>query len=124
VCHSAGNDRIADVGHGLRLTGHAIYLTEFFGPRADFGLLSSLALELEAHAGEGMINWSQHFKHENPDFSPTFQRVVANISDYFELDVYATRLNFYPVCSSTPFADVLNGRNRVLASAYPPALAL
>lgn len=45
---------------------------------------------------KGMINWSQHFKHENPDFSITFKSIVQRLSDYFDLDVYATRLNFYP----------------------------
>jgi len=42
-----------------------------------------------------MINWSKHFKHENPDFSPTFNEIIEKMSNYFDVEVYATRLNFY-----------------------------
>ena len=38
---------------------------------------------------------SQHLKHEDPDFSPAFQGVVRRMSEYFDVDVFATRLNFY-----------------------------
>lgn len=34
-----------------------------------------------------MINWSQHFKHENPDFSATFQAIVTKMADYFDVEV-------------------------------------
>eukprot|EP00729_Bicosta_minor_P013036 gene13036-32258_t len=71
----------------LLVDGHAVYLQEFFGPKADFSLLTSLAHELEQHAGDGMINWSRHFKHENPDFSDTFKYIVKQISEYFSMDV-------------------------------------
>ena len=47
-------------------------------------------------SGDGMINWSQHLKHENPDFSKTFNTIVDALGIYFDLHVYATRLNFYP----------------------------
>eukprot|EP01121_Diplochlamys_sp_Union-15-3_P016980 TRINITY_DN5891_c0_g1_i1.p1 TRINITY_DN5891_c0_g1~~TRINITY_DN5891_c0_g1_i1.p1 ORF type:complete len:262 (+),score=34.30 TRINITY_DN5891_c0_g1_i1:145-930(+) len=42
-----------------------------------------------------MVNWSKHFKHENPDFSQTFKEVIRRLSEYFDVEVYATRLNFY-----------------------------
>jgi hypothetical protein len=35
----------------------------------DFALLQALSRDLEKNAGEGMINWSKHLKHENPAFS-------------------------------------------------------
>lgn len=35
------------------------------------------------------------FRHENPDFSPTFREIVNAMSEYFDVEVYATRLNFY-----------------------------
>lgn len=35
----------------------------------------------------GLINWSQHFKHENPQFSETFRDIIGKISDYFDLDI-------------------------------------
>ena len=42
-----------------------------------------------------MVNWSKHLKHENPTFSATFQSVVDAMAAHFDVDVYATRLNFY-----------------------------
>ena len=77
------------------LRGEAIYLPNFHCARRDYALLASLAREMEAHEGEGMINWSKHLKHENPDFSSTFHRVVNEMSAHFDVEVYATRLKFY-----------------------------
>ena len=48
----------------------------------------------------GLFAFKGHFKHENPDFSQTFKYIVKQISEYFSMDVYATRLNFYPDNSS------------------------
>jgi hypothetical protein len=48
-----------------------------------------------ASEGGGMVNWSKHLKHENPEFSQTFARIVHAMSEYFDVEVYATRLNFY-----------------------------
>lgn len=42
-----------------------------------------------------MVNWSKHLKHENPEFSETFHKVVKAMADYFDVEVYATRMNFY-----------------------------
>eukprot|EP00466_Bigelowiella_natans_P001138 jgi/Bigna1/54764/estExt_Genewise1Plus.C_430001 len=64
----------------------------------DFSILKRLALDLEQRGtGKegGMINWSKHLKHENPEFSPTFKAVIESMSDYFDVEVHATRLNFY-----------------------------
>ena len=93
------------------LQGHTIYLPRFFAGARDFGLLRGLATDLAENAaaaatataggggggggGAGMISWSQHLKHENPTFSPTFCGVVEALEDYFDVHVYATRLNFY-----------------------------
>ncbi|CBZ52299.1 conserved hypothetical protein [Neospora caninum Liverpool] len=43
----------------------------------------------------GTVTWSRHLKHENPSFSPTFRRVIAQLSSYFDVEVYATRMNLY-----------------------------
>jgi hypothetical protein len=37
----------------------------------------------------------QHLKWENPDFSPTFRRVLDRLEGHFDVDILATRLNFY-----------------------------
>ena len=84
--------------------GHAMYLREALCGRKEFAVLSALSRDIEQHAkggaGGGMVNWSQHFKHENPEFSPVFAQVVGKMAQHFDLDVYATRLNFYPDNSS------------------------
>ena len=80
------------------LSGECIYLPEFHCPANDFSLLAGLARDMEAHGaegGEGMINWSKHLKHENPEFSRTFKKIVRELSAYFDVEIYATRLNFY-----------------------------
>jgi len=91
------------------LRGEAIYLPHFHCAARDYALLASLAKDLEEHeaapgtddadaagAGAGgMVNWSKHLKHENPTFSATFQSVVDAMAAHFDVDVYATRLNFY-----------------------------
>ena len=78
------------------LSGNAIYLPYFHCSGCDYGLLASLGREMEVAAQlGGMVEWSKHLKHENPDFSETFQRVVDAMSDYFDVEVYATRMNFY-----------------------------
>lgn len=42
--------------------------------------------ELKNQPGDsGMIDWSRHLKHENPDFSPTFNSIVKRLSDHFDV---------------------------------------
>ena len=80
------------------LSGECIYLPEFHCAANDFALLAGLARDMEAHGaegGEGMINWSKHLKHENPEFSGTFKKIVCELGAYFDVEIYATRLNFY-----------------------------
>ncbi|CDJ68193.1 hypothetical protein, conserved [Eimeria necatrix] len=49
-----------------------------------------------ALSGAGVCRWSRHLKHENPEGFPTFQKVVQRISSYFDLEIFATRMNIYP----------------------------
>lgn len=77
------------------LNGHCIYLPNFFCSKDDFTLLLELAKDLEQNINSGMISWSKHFKYENPDFSPTFNKIIKKMEDYFNVEIYHTRLNFY-----------------------------
>jgi hypothetical protein len=47
----------------------------------------------------GMISWSKHYKYEQPDF-PSFRKIVDFLSVYFDIEVLASRLNYYPDSSS------------------------
>ncbi|KNH06567.1 hypothetical protein XU18_2588 [Perkinsela sp. CCAP 1560/4] len=86
------------------LGGNCVYLPHFLCGETEFDLFNALEAELEEYAEMNahkedkntMVEWSQHMKHENPEFSVTFQRVIATISSYFDVEVYASRLNYYP----------------------------
>ena len=107
------------------LDGHCKYIPNLLSTTMDLTLCERLAADLERCAGEGgMIEWSRHLKHENPTFSQTFQevttllthvpsmracalfshprpgaaltkQVVQRMAAYFDVDVFASRLNFY-----------------------------
>lgn len=84
----------------LLLNGHAFYINEFLCEQSDFELLEQLALDLKQNDSSSMIKWSKHQKYEDPTFSKTFTSIVERISVYFDLEVFATRLNFYADNSS------------------------
>ena len=81
------------------LTTGALYLRSFCCDESDMSVLQGLSRDLEASAaagGKGFIEWSQHFKLENPEkASATFRAVVERMARYFDVEVYATRLNYY-----------------------------
>eukprot|EP00667_Euglena_gracilis_P017621 EG_transcript_18607 len=77
------------------LQGQCIYLPNFFCQPTDLHLFDALKADLASQKEDGMVNWSKHLKHEDPDFSATFKDVVDKIATYFDVEVYATRLNYY-----------------------------
>jgi hypothetical protein len=82
------------------LAGQCIYLPNLMCATADATLFDGLKParpqgDTETHMTDGMVPWSQHQRHENPAFSPHFQRIVAQLAEYFDVEVYASRLNFY-----------------------------
>lgn len=77
------------------IEGHAIYLPNLLCGKYDYSILRALAADLETGLENGMVTWSRHLKHEDPDFSPTFKAVIQQLSAYFDVEVLATRLNFY-----------------------------
>jgi len=103
----------------LLITGHAIYLPHALASLADFSLLRRLCEDLEKFSSASpMIQWSKHLKHEDPTFSSTFREIVDRMAAYFDVEVYATRLNFYPDTSSwKPFhhdSHAYGGEGRAL----------
>jgi hypothetical protein len=84
-----------------------MYLPGMLCDKHDFSLLERIIEELRGHQSIGMKTWSKHFKHENPDISQTFVAVLKHLGKspphcfvsfvalYFDVDVYASRLNFY-----------------------------
>ena len=89
------------------LGGNCVYLRDFICLERDTTIFRTLKEELLEHASQiqsldtektstGMINWSRHMRHEDPTFSPTFQSIVAIMKKYFDVDGFASRLNYYP----------------------------
>ena len=76
------------------LNNECIYLPNFFNEINNYDYLLKLAEDLKNY-DSGMISWSKHMKYENPDFSPTFNEIIKKMSDYFDVEIYHTRMNFY-----------------------------
>jgi hypothetical protein len=83
------------VDHAELLKGGCIYLPNFFCKTDDTSIFDKLVLDLENNSEFGMIKWSKHEKHENPDFSPTFNAIVKQMAEKFNVEVLVTRLNYY-----------------------------
>ena len=84
------------------LRGNAVYIHNFISDEKDMRLYDQLKAELVASTGAkmvgagGLIDWSKHQVFDNPtDISQTFNDVIDMLAEYFDLDVYATRLNYY-----------------------------
>jgi len=84
---------IAD--HRDLLEGHAIYLKGFFGRSTDDRIFKALVQEMEQKENLGLIKWSKHEKVENPEGYPVFEKVLSIMSTYFDVDILASRLNYY-----------------------------
>ena len=77
------------------LNGNCIYIPGFFCKQGDYSILKNLAEELCKNNKEGMIKWSKHLRHDNPTYSNTFNKIISKMAEYFDVEVYHTRLNFY-----------------------------
>eukprot|EP00796_Vickermania_ingenoplastis_P010853 gene10853-7519_t len=84
------------------LAGNAVYIRNFLCPAKDRTFYDQLKAELVEATGAsmsldgGLIEWSKHQVFENPsNLSNTFNEIIDMLSEYFDLDVYATRLNYY-----------------------------
>lgn len=87
---------------GALLAGNAVYIRNFLCDAKDRCLYDQLKQELVSATGAqmtadgGLIEWSKHQVFENPSsLSATFNIIIEMLAEYFDLDVYATRLNYY-----------------------------
>ena len=76
-----------------KLKNGCIYLPNYFCETNDLTLFNQLKTEILAK--NGLINWSKHYKHENPDGSSTFNQIVQKLAEHFNVDVHQTRFNYY-----------------------------
>lgn len=76
------------------LNKNTFYLPNFLCETIDLTLFNALKRDVDSQM-EGIIIWNKHFKHEDPTFSETFKQIVRRMSDYFNVEVLASRLNYY-----------------------------
>lgn len=76
------------------LKGGCIYLPNFFSSNTDFDIFDRLKKEI-SEEGNVVVNWSKHFKYENPEWSKTFNYVVDKMGKHFNVTVLQSRLNYY-----------------------------
>ena len=74
------------------LKGGCTYLPNFFCETDNLTIFNNLKKEIDLN---GMVNWSKHFKHEDPTFSKTFNDIVDRMAKHFNVQVLQTRLNYY-----------------------------
>ena len=76
-----------------KLKKGCIYLPNYFCETNDTTLFNKLKTEILTQ--DGLINWSKHYKHENPDGSPTFNEIIRRLAEHFKVEVHQTRFNYY-----------------------------
>lgn len=76
------------------IKGGCTYLPNFFCQSNDYSIFNKLKKEIESEQYK-MINWSKHFKHENPEISSTFNEIVKKMGEHFKVEILQTRLNYY-----------------------------
>jgi hypothetical protein len=80
------------------LSGQCVYLRDFLGRHTDDLLFRALKADIEEHFAKnegGLKEWSKHHLIENPDASPVFTALCEFLCRYFDVEAYATRLNYY-----------------------------
>ena len=78
------------------LDNGAVYLPNFFEGSSDRIIFNKLKKEIEDSKDIcEQVEWSKHFKFENPTFLPTVNEVVNKMKNHFNVDVMHCRLNYY-----------------------------
>jgi hypothetical protein len=78
-----------------------IYLPNLLADKNDLSLFNKLKYELFNETN--LVNWSKHHKIDNPTDSPTFNLLIELLKNYFNINVLATRLNYYTGTDYKPF---------------------
>lgn len=89
-------DNIIMSDYAKLLDGGAFYLPNFFEQTSERTTFNKLKKEIEdAKDMCEQVEWSRHFKFENPTFLPTVNDIVDTMKDHFNVDVHHCRLNYY-----------------------------
>ena len=85
-----------DLNHSIKLLlKGAYYYPHLICDEKDLTIFNNILGELTREEELKFVNWSKHYKIENPRFSDTFNKIIEQISKIFDVTVCETRLNYY-----------------------------
>jgi len=77
------------------LNDGAVYLPNFFEKTEERTIFDKLKAEIDADTTCERVEWSKHFKYENPTHLKTVNDVVKRMAEHFNITVLHCRLNYY-----------------------------
>jgi hypothetical protein len=97
-------DLVSNFNYDIKeiLYNGCIYLPNLLCNSNDLTLFNKLNEEL-LNDKDKIIDWSKHHKIDNPYDSKTFNNIIKCLQNYFNINVLATRLNFYTQNDYKPF---------------------
>lgn len=95
------------------MKGGCFYLPNFVCQTDDMTIFDNLKKEINM---TGMVNWSKHFKHEDPTFSKTFNEVIERMAKHFGVEILQTRLNYYK--DGSDYKPMHKDRHAYIVDAY------
>jgi hypothetical protein len=73
----------------------AFYYPHYVCEEKDTTIFENIIKELEMVDEFKVVEWSKHYKIDNPKFSETFNKIIDDVSKVFNVTVLETRLNYY-----------------------------
>lgn len=76
------------------LNNSCLYLPHFIAKLNDTSLFDKLKEEMKQNKST-IVNWSAHYKLENPTGLTTFEDIISKVAKALQVKVKATRINYY-----------------------------
>jgi hypothetical protein len=75
------------------------YYPNLFCNKNDLDIFNQLLL----YFNDNIIEWSHHYKIDNPENIPLFNEIIECLANYFNIKVLASRINYYTSKDFKPF---------------------
>jgi len=97
-------DLVSNLNYDIKevLYKGCFYLPNLLCDINDLKIFNKLNVELLSN-NDKLTDWSKHYKIDNPTDSNTFNKIVDCLKNYFNINVLATRLNYYTQNDYKPF---------------------
>jgi len=97
-------DLVSNLNYDIKdiLYKGCMYLPNLICNKDDLTLFNKLNNELLNNC-DNIVDWSQHHKIDNPTNSKTFNNIIKCLETYFNINVLASRLNYYTQHDYKPF---------------------